>query len=72
MSDFSNKDQIQNDMIIGFDFVEKIIQNPTLLDKLPDGASICFLNSDHPKVEDSKLEYLNKKYVKISREIVIL
>jgi len=68
----SSKDQIQNNMTIGFDFVEKIIQNPALLDKLPDGASISFLNSDHPKTENQKRETLNKKYVKVSREFVIL
>jgi len=67
-----NKDQIKNDMAIGFDFVEKILQNPTLLDKIPDGASISFLDSDHPKVENPKLGNPNKKYVKVSREFVIL
>jgi hypothetical protein len=59
-------------MTIGFEFVEKILQNPALLDKLPDGASISFLDSDHSKVENPRLENPNKKYVKVTREFVIL
>jgi hypothetical protein len=68
----SNKDQIQSDIAIGFDFVEKILQNPDLLDNIPDGAAISFLDSEHPKVEKPNELNLNKKYVKVRRDFIFL
>jgi hypothetical protein len=67
-----NKKQIQTDMAIGFDFVEKILQNPELLDKVPNGATISFLDSENPKIESAKQDNLDKKYVKVFREFLIL
>ncbi len=32
----TNKEQIQRDITIAFDFVEQIIDNPDLLDKIPE------------------------------------
>jgi Flp pilus assembly CpaE family ATPase len=68
----SNREQIQIDIAIGFEFVEKIIQNPELLDQVPNDAEISFLDSGNPKLESPKQENSNKKYVKVGREFLFL
>lgn len=47
----TNKEQIQRDIAIAFDFVEQIIDNPDTLDKIPDGTAITFLDSENIKLE---------------------
>ena len=43
----------QRDIAIAFDFVEQILDNPDMLDKIPDGASITFLDDENIKLEKS-------------------
>jgi len=43
----TNKEQIQRDIAIAFDFVEQIIDNPDILDKIPDGTAITFLDDEN-------------------------
>jgi len=45
----TNKELIQRDIAVVFDFAEQIIDNPDLLDKIPDGAAISFLNEEEKK-----------------------
>jgi len=47
----TNKEQIQRDMAIAFDFVEQIIDNPDILDKIPDNSMVTFLDSENVKPE---------------------
>ncbi len=39
----TNKEHIQRDMAVAFDFIEQIIDDPTQTDNIPDGAAISFL-----------------------------
>ena len=42
----TNKEQVQRDIAIAFDFVEQIIENPDILDKIPHGTSVTFLDEE--------------------------
>jgi hypothetical protein len=68
----TNKEQIQKDIAIAFDFVEQIIDNPDILDKIPDGAAITFLDSENVKPEKRKNRDTAKKYVKVKRHFEVL
>jgi hypothetical protein len=68
----SNKEQIQRDITIAFDFVEQIVDNPDLLDKIPDGAEITFLDNENVKPEKITLKDTSKKYVKVRRHFEVL
>jgi hypothetical protein len=48
----TNKEQIKKDIAVAFDFVEQIIDNPDILDRIPDGASITFLDEENILVVD--------------------
>ena len=68
----SNKEQIQRDIAIAFDFVEQIIDNPDLLNKIPDGAEITFLDNENVKPEKLVAKDTAKKYVKVRRYFEVL
>jgi len=68
----SNKEQIQRDIAIAFDFIEQIIYNPDLLDKIPDGAEITFLDDENVKPEKLAADDTSKKYVKVRRHFEVL
>lgn len=67
-----NKEQIQRDLTIAFDFVEQIIDNPEMLDKIPDGSNITFLDDENVKPEKKLTKNTEKKYVKVKRSFELL
>jgi hypothetical protein len=68
----TNKEQIQRDIAIAFDFVEQIIDTPDILDKIPDGTAITFLDGENVKPEKYIFKNSAKKYVKVKRHFEVL
>ena len=68
----TNKEQIQRDMAIAFDFVEQILDNPGILDKIPDNSTVTFLDSENVKPEKSINKDILKKYIKVKRRFEVL
>jgi hypothetical protein len=68
----TNKEQIQRDLAIAFDFVEQIIDNPDILEKIPEGTEITFLDNENVKREKLKGKNTEKKYVKVKRHFEVL
>ena len=68
----TNREQIQHDIVIAFDFAEQIIDNPGLLDKIPEGASVTFLDDDNVKTEKPLSKQPAPKYVKVKRHFEVL
>ena len=68
----TNKEQIKRDIVIAFDFAEQIIDNPTLLDKIPEGSSITFLDDENSKPEKRSDKRPAKKYVKVKHHFEVL
>jgi hypothetical protein len=67
----NNKEHIKKDLVVAFDFVGQIIENPELLNEIPDGTEIKFLDDVKPKTEKPK-KSSSKKYVKVKRQFEIL
>ncbi len=67
-----NNEKIKRDLAIGLDFVETIIQNPELLDQIPNGITINFLDKAEPKTETKKEQRIKHKYVKVERKFELL
>lgn len=67
-----NNEKIERDLAIGLDFIEDIIQNPGILDEIPNGTTINFLDSARRKTETKKDQKLNRKYVKVKRKFELL
>jgi hypothetical protein len=67
-----NKEQIKRDMAIAFDFIEQIIDNPDILDKIPEGTEVTFLDSENVKPEKQSNKGTSKKYIKVKRSFEVL
>ncbi len=68
----TNKEQIRRDIAVAFDFAEQIIENPYLLDEIPEGSSITFLDDENVKTEKHQDRRPAKKYVKVKRHFELL
>jgi hypothetical protein len=68
----TNKEQIQRDIAIAFDFMEQIIHNPEMTDKIPEGAAISFINEGDKRIEKTKIKIPKKKYVRVKRHFEVL
>lgn len=68
----TNKEQIKRDIVIALDFAEQIIDDPSLLDKIPEGFSITFLDNENIKPEKPANIRSSNKYVKVKRNFEVL
>ena len=68
----TNREQVKRDMAIAFDFVEQIIDNPELVDKIPEGATITFLDEGNTITEKNIIRAPERMYVKVKRNFEIL
>ena len=68
----TNKEQIQRDIAVAFDFIEQIIDNPDLVEKIPEGSAISFIDDENKKAEKQASQLPSKKYVKVKRHFELL
>jgi hypothetical protein len=68
----TNKEQIQRDMAVAFDFVEQIIENPDIIDKIPEGSAVTFLDEENKKTEKKAKKNPAKKYVRVKRYFEVI
>jgi hypothetical protein len=67
-----NKEQIQRDIAVAFDFIEQIIENPDLIDNIPEGSAINFIDQENRKPEKLTARISQRKYVKVKRHFELL
>jgi len=68
----TNKEQVQRDIAVAFDFIEQIIDNPELTDKIPEGSAINFIDEENRKTEKLSVKIPQRKYVKVKRHFEVL
>jgi hypothetical protein len=68
----TNKEQIQRDIAVAFDFIQQIIENPDLTEKIPDDSTISFIDNENKKVEKQNPRLSSKKFVKVKRHFELL
>jgi hypothetical protein len=66
------KEQFQRDIAVAFDFIEQIIDNPDLTEKIPEGSAISFIDDENKKAEKQISKFPSKKYVKVKRHFELL
>ncbi|MBW6534521.1 MAG: hypothetical protein K0B11_05900 [Mariniphaga sp.] len=71
-NEMKNKEQIQRDIAVAFDFIEQIIENPGLTEQIPEGSAISFIDDENKKVEKQTSQFPSKKYVKVRRHFELL
>jgi hypothetical protein len=67
----TNKEKIKKDIATAFDFAEKIVNEPEVLDQLTNDSTIHFIESGEEKKE-LKTEKRNRKYVRVKHQFDVL
>jgi uncharacterized protein YifE (UPF0438 family) len=67
----TNKEKTKKDISVAFDFAEKIINEPEILEKLSSGSTIQFLDSGTQNREN-KEEKRKRKYVRVRNQFELL
>ena len=66
----TNKEKIQRDIELTFDFIRLIIDNPKLAEQLPDKCEIDFIEKDFSSFTEKKLT--KKQLIKVNHTFEIV
>ncbi len=67
----TNKETINRNVGLTFDFLKQIVKNPAILDNIEDHSVIEFLQKDYPELEHSAKKAADK-YIKVKREFELI
>jgi hypothetical protein len=66
----TNKETVNRNIGLAFDFLREINEKPHLLNKIPDNVTIDFVEKDFPKMEKAKTSS-GRKYVIVKNEFEV-
>ncbi|NBC84477.1 MAG: hypothetical protein GVY19_14010 [Bacteroidetes bacterium] len=67
----TNKETINRNIGLSFDFIRQVIEHPKLLNNLKDNTTIEFLQKDYPEREKVH-KVMPDKYIKVKRNFEML
>ncbi|MCX6280044.1 MAG: hypothetical protein NT004_18425 [Bacteroidetes bacterium] len=67
----TNREKIKKDIVVAFDFVDQLLANPEMLEKIPDGSTIRFLDSEK-EIREKKNDKGKKQYVRVKKHFELL
>jgi hypothetical protein len=68
----TNKETVNRNIGLAFDFLREVISKPQLLDQIPDNSVIEFVEKDFPKTEKTKTDNTRKKYIIVKNEFELI
>lgn len=67
----TKKETINRNIGLSFDFLKEILKNPALLNKIPNGATVEFVEKDFPKKETAGSQRRKRKYIRVKNEFEV-
>ncbi|NPA68759.1 MAG: hypothetical protein GXO50_09150 [Chlorobi bacterium] len=67
----TNKETVNRNIGLTFDFIKQIIEDPEILDNIKDNSTIEFLQKDYPEREKSK-QVIADKFIKVRRKFELI
>jgi hypothetical protein len=64
----TKKERVSRDISLTFDFLRQVVRDPSILDQIPNGSQIEFIEKDFPKDFDQRISK-NRK-VKFLKKVV--
>lgn len=62
----TNKETVNRNIGLTFDFIGQILENPEIVDTISDNSVIEFLQKDYPERESPK-QIIADKYIRVKR-----
>ena len=67
----TNKETVNRNIGMIFDFAKQIVKEPWIIDKIDDNSTIEFLQKDYPERENTK-QIIADKYIKVKRHFELI
>ncbi len=67
----TNKETVNRNIGLSFDFIRQIINNPKIMDKIENNSTIEFLQKDYPEREKTK-RIITDKFIKVKRNFEMI
>lgn len=67
----TNKETVNRNIGLTFDFARQIVKTPELIDSLKDNSTIEFLQKDYPEREQTK-QIIADKFIKVKRHFELI
>lgn len=67
----TNKETINRNIGLTFDFLKQVVANPGILDKIEDNATIEFLQKDYPE-RQSVNQISPDKFIRVKRNFELI
>jgi hypothetical protein len=64
----TKKEKINRNIGLTFDFLRQVADNPGIIDKIPNGSVLEFIEKDFPTVETGKRK-TKRRYLKVTSQI---
>lgn len=71
LQEMTNKESINRNIGLTFDFIKQVIENPETIDKIEDNSTIEFLQKDYPERESPK-QIIADKYIRVRRKFELI
>ena len=68
----TNKEIIKRNIGLTFDFLRQIIKDPTILEKIPDGSVLEFVEKDFSKIEKNGTKKRKRKYLRVKSNLEVI
>ncbi len=69
----TNKETINRNIGLSFDFLRQVLKDPSILEKIPDGSTLEFIEKDFSKIE-KKISKPNtkRKYMRVKSKLELI
>ncbi len=72
----TKKEKINRSIGLTFDFLRQVIKNPKIVDQIPDGSTLEFVEKDFPKIEKaqkkSKEKKVKRKFLRVKSHLEVI
>ncbi|MEP7170498.1 MAG: hypothetical protein ABI855_14105 [Bacteroidota bacterium] len=68
----TNREIVNRNIGLTFDFLRQVIKNPEMLDSIPDKSTLEFVDKDFSKIEKTKRTKTKRKYMRVKSEFVVI
>ncbi len=67
----TNKETVNRNLGLSFDFIRQIVNNPKIMDKIDNNSTIEFLQKDYPEREKTK-RIIADQFIKVKRNFEMI
>lgn len=67
----TNKETVNRNVGLSFDFIRQIVRNVEMIDKIENNSTIEFLPKDYPEREKTK-QVIAHKFIKVKRNFELI